>query len=112
MKHVLFKVREGKENTWRKWCDYLCAHETESKETMRAENCVYERSVMYGRDGEYYVVGTAFFEGEPKKADLNIEINKLHSKAKEECLGSAIGVFSGDFKLPQEYEILYEFDLR
>ena len=105
-------MKTNKENDWKKWCEYLRAHEVESKDTMRLENCVYERSVMYERDGEYYVVGTSLLEGEPQKADLKIKINEMHHKAKGECLGGAIAVFSGDFKLPRECEILYEFDLR
>ncbi len=112
MKHFLFRVNKGKENAWRDWCSYLCTHKVEAEKTMKAENCIYERSVMYKRNEEYYVVGTSFFDGEPKKADMNIEINKLHNKAKKECLGAAIAVFTGEFKMPPEYDILYEFDLR
>ena len=78
---------------------------------MRTENCLYERSIIYERNGDYYVVSTVLFDGEPIKADLNVPINEMHHKAKDECLGGAIGVFVGEFLTPQKFETLYEFNL-
>lgn len=112
MKNVLFKVKSKKQNIWRSWCAYLIAHQQEAEETMREENCVYERSIMYEREGEFYVVGTSAFKGDFKPANLSIELNIKHHEAKVECLGKAIAVFEGQFHLPFVYEILYEFDLR
>jgi hypothetical protein len=112
MKHTLFKVVEGKYNGWKSWCDFLSNHQTEAEATMCEENCVYERSVVYARDGDYYVVGTADFDGSPKMANLGVELNVQHQKAKQDFLGKAIAVFEGEFRLPPEYETLYEFDLR
>ena len=111
MKHVLFKVIEGKHNDWKSWCKFLCDRQQEAEETMREENCVYERSVMYERDGDYYVVGTADFKGNPKKA-LDVKLNVQHQKAKRDCLSKAIAVFDGEFKMPPNHKVLYEFDLR
>lgn len=79
---------------------------------MCEENCVYERSLMFEREGEYYVLGTSLFVGEPKKANLDIEINARHKEMREECLSKSIAIFDGEFLLPTTYEILYEFDLR
>lgn len=112
MKHILFKVTEGKQNDWRSWCEYLRDHELQAKETMRTENCVYERSVMYEREGSYYVVGTSQFNGDPKKADLDIELNLQHVNVRQACLSKSIAVFEGAFELPPTHEVLYEFDLR
>lgn len=112
MKHILFKIQKGKEGAWKEWCSYLCKHHLEAKETMREENSVYERSIMYERNGDYFVVGTSQFSDVPKKANLNVELNIKHQKAKEEFLGRAIAVFEGEFKLPPVYETLYSFDLR
>ncbi len=67
---------------------------------------------MYERNGDYYVVGTCLFSGDPKKANSNIELNVKHQKVKGECLGKAIALFEGEFILPPFYETLYEFDLR
>jgi len=112
MKHVLFKIVKGKENYWRSWCGYLCNVHVEAKDTMREENCVYERSIMYERNGDYYVVGTSEFDGNQKKANLEIRLNVEHQNAKTDCLGKAVAMFEGEFKLPPTHEVLYEFDLR
>lgn len=112
MRHVLFKVKKDKEDSWRKWCVYLVNNKKEVIETLKEENAVYERCLMYEREGEYYVVGSSAFNGEPKKANLEVEINKLHVKAKKDFLGSALAVFEGEFKMPPKFEMLYEFDLR
>ncbi len=112
MKHVLFKVVEGKYNDWKSWCNLLSERQSEAEETMREENCVYERSVVYERNGDYYVVGTAAFNGSPQKANLDVELNLQHQKAKQDSLGKAIAVFEGEFILPPNHEVLYEFDLR
>lgn len=112
MKHVVFKVKEGKQDDWRSWCQVLCERQTEAEETMKEENCVYERSVMFERDGNYYMVGTVGFSGEPKKANLDVALNVQHQKSKGDCLGNAIATFEGDFQLPPLCEVLYEFDLR
>lgn len=109
MKHVLFKVREGKLSDWESWCDTLREREGEAKETMRYERCTYERAVAYKRNGDWYVVGSSQFDGALRKADMNIELNQKHQEAKETCLGDAIGVFQGKFILPPEYKVLYEF---
>ena len=58
MKHVMFKVQKEKQDDWRSWCEYLHEHQSEAKETMHEENCVYERPIIYGRDEDYYVVGS------------------------------------------------------
>ncbi len=94
------------------WCEYLNEFQLEAKETMREENCVYERSVMYERDGDYYMVGSCLYYGEPKKSNLDTELNVKHQNAKKDCLSKAIAVFEGEFKMPPTHEVLYEFDLR
>lgn len=112
MKHTLFKVVEGKQDDWKSWCEYLCNHRLEAEETLREENCVYERSIMYERDGFYYVVGTADFDGDPRKSNLNVRLNVQHQNARRDCLSKAIAMFEGEFILPPNHEMLYKFDLR
>jgi hypothetical protein len=112
MKHELFKVVEGKHNDWKSWCEFLCDRQQEAEETMREENCVYERSVIFERDGDHYMVGSCLYYGEPKKANLNIELNVKHQNAKNDCLSKAISIFEGEFLIPPTHEVLYEFDLR
>lgn len=78
---------------------------------MREENCVYERCVMFERGGDFYVVGSAHFNGDPLRANLYKEINVQHKQHKEHCLGKAVAVFTGEFMLPPNYEMLYTFEV-
>lgn len=111
MKHVVFKIQPGKENTWRAWGDYLRQHEAEVIKTLEQENCVFERSVMFECNGETFMVGSVQFEGEPKKADMDVALNIDHKKVKSDCL-QAIARFEGCFDVPAKCEIVYEFDVR
>lgn len=78
---------------------------------MSFENCVYERSVVFERQGDWYMVGTVNHQGEQKPADMNIELNQIHKEAREKYLGYGIAKFEGDFVFPQNAETLYEFVL-
>lgn len=66
---------------------------------------------MFERDGEIFMVGSMEFEGEPKKADMNVALNIEHKNTKSECL-QVIAMFEGNYHLPAQYEIVYEFDKR
>lgn len=109
MKHVLFKVTDIQ--GWRTHCAFLNEYATEARETMKFESCVYERSIVYERDGEWYMVGSAIYNGEQKSADMNLEINIKHHEARNKYLGKVVAVFKGEFILPSQYEVLYEFTL-
>jgi len=108
MKHVVYKVHNVE--AWRKHCAYLNEHQNEALASMELENCVYERCVLFERNEETYLVGSAKFLGTPVPADQTLEVNKRHKAAK--CfLSPAVAVFKGEFILPKEYEVLYEFEL-
>ena len=109
MKHFLFQVQNNKHEEWRSWCAYLRNHAEEAKRTMCEENCIYERSIMYKSQDIYYVVGSSDFNGTPKQANLESEINKKHLHIRTECLGKVVAIFKGEFILPPEHEVLYEF---
>ena len=80
-------------------------------DTMSLENCVFERSVLFKCEDNTYVVGSMQFDGVPQKADLSIGINKMHKATLHECL-MPIAAFEGEYKLPPDYETVYEFDKR
>jgi len=109
MKHVLRKIKDGKLNEWKSWCYYLVDNEVLAKETMKQENCTRERVVVFNRENEWYVVGSSEHSGEIIEADLSKEINVTHRAKISECLSKTVAVFYGEFKLPPEHEVLYDF---
>jgi hypothetical protein len=111
MKHIIFKIKPGKKSIWQAWGEYLHEHESEVLKTLEHENCIFERSVMFERNNETYMVGSMQFEGEPQKADLTTDLNIRHLKIKKECL-KGIAMFEGDYHLPAEYQTIYQFDRR
>ncbi|MBY0310177.1 hypothetical protein K2Q16_03480 [Patescibacteria group bacterium] len=112
MKNVLFKVLPDKLPDWESWCFEVRNRETEAKETMQYEHCVYERFIIFERAGEWYTVGSTEFLSEPRPADMNVDINKRHHEMRDKCLSKALVVFFGEIVLPPNYSVLYEFDLR
>ncbi|HMA78243.1 MAG TPA: DUF6176 family protein [Candidatus Paceibacterota bacterium] len=111
MKHVLFKIRPGKESAWKAWGDYLHQQETQVVKTLKQENCVYERSVIFVCGGETFMVGSMEFDGQPEQANMSAALNIEHKRVKGECL-QALAKFEGEYHLPTQYEIVYEFDTR
>lgn len=111
MKHVVFKIKPGKKSVWQAWGDYLHEHEAEVLATMEQENCMFERSIIFERESELFMIGSIQFNGQPKKADMTIELNQKHAAIKNECL-IGIATFEGNYNVPDQYETVYEFDRR
>ena len=84
-KVVLLKVKEGKLETWREWCNVLeNTRREEAKETLLGEKVTEELCVLIDLNGAPHVVG--FMEGEMLPADMSREINQKHDMMKKECL--------------------------
>lgn len=96
---------------WRNWCQYLNEHTEDVKETMRSENCIYERCVIFDTLSDWYAVGTVEHNGEQQLADMTVQLNRDHKRNRDLCLGSPIAKFRGEFQLPLNHEILYEFQV-
>jgi hypothetical protein len=84
-KVVLLKVKEGKLETWKSWCNELeTLRREEAMETLKEEKVIEETCLLVDFHGAPYVV--AFMEGEMLPADMACEINQKHDAMKKECL--------------------------
>src|SRR3989339_683336 len=84
-KVILLKVREGKLEEWKKWCNELeLTRRAEALETLEEEKVTEESCVLFHFDGAPHVV--AFAEGEMLPARMDREMNQKHVAMKKECL--------------------------
>ncbi len=85
MKLYLFKVKEGKLETWKEWCNLLMTkYKNEAVETLKEEGVVYEAFSIFSINEEYYTI--AMIEGEAKPTNMERELNQKHRATKKECL--------------------------
>ena len=85
MKTYLFKIKEGKLEVWKAWCNLLMTtHKEEAIETLKEEGLTYESSLIFSIDGKYYTL--AMIEGEEKPTNMERELNQKHRAMKKECL--------------------------
>lgn len=84
MKVNLFKIKEGKLNQWKDWCDLLMTKfKSEALETLKEEKVAYEGCFTFELNSEHYVLGLA--DGECLPAS-DCELNRQHKKHRQECL--------------------------
>ncbi len=79
MKYKIFKIKEGKLQQWKDWCEFLRKNEKEVFETMKEEKVTRELAVRVG-DTVLYVM-----EGEMLPS-TNKDLNIQHQKNLVECL--------------------------
>ena len=84
----LWKVKEGKREEWLEWCKGIMTNYEEAAETLKEEQLIEERCVLFDVGDESYLV---YFhqpeEGKQKlPANMEKEINRMHFKKMEECL--------------------------
>lgn len=85
MKLHLFKIKEGKLETWKKWGKLLVKkYKKEAIETLKEENIQYEGFCIFEMNGDYYTL--AMIEGEAKSANMERKLNQKHRAMKKECL--------------------------
>lgn len=109
MKHTLFKVNKDSVDEWRDWCRFLSEHAEQAKETMRQENCVYERCILFQSADTWYVIGTVAHNNEQQPADMTVKLNRDHKEKRDRCLSPQMIRFDGEFTIKDNYEVLYEF---
>ena len=88
----LFRVKEGKLNQWKKWCDYLVAHKSEVIDSLKEEKVTRELSVLYGEVVFYVMVGECL-------PSTDTELNRMHKKNLAECLEEVRGDVLFDFSV-------------
>ncbi|OGZ63870.1 MAG: hypothetical protein A3A98_01110 [Candidatus Staskawiczbacteria bacterium RIFCSPLOWO2_01_FULL_40_39] len=102
-KYIFWKIKPGKKQTWINWCNEIIQHQNEVIETMKEENLIHERCVIF-EDYVFYEHETV--EGKEKKPmNPNREINQKHQRILNECLEHIegnIGVIGYDLKITNE----------
>ncbi len=84
MKIKVFKLKQGKESQWKKWCKQLqTTHRKEALSTIREECGTFESFILYKVGNEYYTIGISDTQ---IPANKNSSLNKEHQKQKRECL--------------------------
>ncbi len=84
---ALFKVKKGKLNQWKQWCNLLMAErKQEALESFKYENVESELCYTFRVGNTDYVLGEISFNGEYKKSNMDLKINQDHHKNKKECL--------------------------
>ena len=85
MQGNVFKVKEGKLEQWKAWCEELnTTRKAEALETLKEEGLIYASFVLFSLNGDHYAIGMGIGEG--KESNKNREINQRHMEMKRECL--------------------------
>jgi hypothetical protein len=80
----LFKIKEGKIDIWKEWCNELnTSLRNDAIATLKEEGNVQEVFVVFELNGDFYTIGLA--EGQNLPA-TNKEINIKHKAISKECL--------------------------
>ena len=80
----LFKIKEGKVDTWKAWCNELnTTLREDALITIKEEGNTQEVFVIFNLNDEWYTIGLG--EGENVPA-TDREINKKHRAISKECL--------------------------
>lgn len=87
--YTLYRIKPGKFQIWREWCDALMTlHKEEAAETLDEEDLIQETCFTFGNKDEGFV----FYKHktlpgkEKKPANMERELNKTHFSIFEECL--------------------------
>lgn len=85
MKINLYKIKDGKLETWLEWGNLLeTTYKEEAVETLKEEGVTTEAFGLFELNGENYTLGISMGENLP--ANLKKEINIKHKEVKKECL--------------------------
>lgn len=86
MHYKLFKVKEGKLDQWKNWCNELMTtRKSEALASLTRENVQHESCYLFKENNEYFVLGTVAFSGTPKDSGKTL-VDLQHDYQKKECL--------------------------
>ena len=85
---MLLKVKKGKRAVWEAWCKVLNDRKGEALETLKEEDLVQERCLLFGEGDESYVLYMhKAVEGKIKlPSRKEREMNRVHFEKFHECL--------------------------
>lgn len=114
MKKSLYKIKEGRTELWKSWCNLLMTiHYDEAVQTIKEEQLVREACWFFKVDKDKYI----YYEHEPREGHVKLPwsrkhlINWVHFYLLNECL---VYIESGDhvenkfLNVKKEGEKLYE----
>ncbi len=85
MKINLFKIKDGKLETWLEWGRLIMGiNKKEAIDTLKEEGLTYEACGVFLIDKNYYTIG--IFEGKALPENMNRKLNVIHKEKKKECL--------------------------
>lgn len=91
----VFKLKKDKVDTWKDWSAFLNNHKEEALTTLREENILYEGSLLFQMQNDWYVCLFAYTEnGLIKSANLDTELNVTHKEKMRECFEEKVGPLS------------------
>lgn len=88
MKYALFKIKQGREDQWKQWCDLVSTtFKEEAERTIKDENLVFEGALIFEIDEtSYTLLYMQEDAGGAKPSDKTNTLNIEHNKNKRECL--------------------------
>lgn len=84
----VFKLKKEKVDSWKEWAQFLNDHASKVIPTLRQENILYEGSLLFQLDEDWYVCLFALKnnnEDSISSADLTNELNVRHREKMKEC---------------------------
>lgn len=86
--YTLFKIKNGKRQKWLDWCHELEQRHEEVIVTLKEENLLRERCLLFGEGYNSYLLymHTPANEDGKQPANLDKEINVKHFQIYDECL--------------------------
>jgi hypothetical protein len=84
----VYRIKEGKLDTWREWSKEVMARSMEAVATIREEQIAYEVFIEVEIGGVYFVHGITipFYGSEPGPIKKDRPINAEHLQKMHECL--------------------------
>lgn|SRR3990167_6160824 len=77
----LFKLKEGKEASWKEWCAYLMANPDLSKESMKTGNLYWEACYVY--NNKFVLIEMGWLE---ERKPCTGDLTEKHLNKVKECL--------------------------
>jgi hypothetical protein len=85
MKLYLFKIKEGKLETWLAWGKLLMTkYSKEATETLKEEGLSYESFCYFNIGGSFYTL--AMIDGHQHPTNMDRDLNIKHREIKRDCL--------------------------
>jgi Family of unknown function (DUF6176) len=91
MKSNLYKIKEGRTDQWRDWCNQLATtRNAEAIETLAEEGVSQEMFLLFHYSNNDYVI--TVIDGDALPSNLDRQINRDHRRNFAECLEKVVNI--------------------